>query len=842
MPWTEVGAGLLGADTDSVRRLQSRIRLLVDNHGITYNPLDGSEAATGPSRWEIDAVPLLLAADEWEQLEAGFVQRSQLLDAVLADLYGPMTLLRGGVVPARLVFAHPGYLRPAHGITIPGRHQLFLHGLDVGRGTDGSFHAVRDHTQSPAGAGYAMANRRVIARAVPGIYETVGPRPLSSFAQSMRLAAIDAAPAGTEDPLVVVLSPRTRSEAAFDQAYLATVLGFPLVESADLVVRDGRVWMRSLGRLEQIDVIIRRVDAELADPLDLRPGSRTGVVGLVEVLRRGAVTVVNTLGSGILENPALTRLLPDLARHLLDEDLLLPSVPTFWGGDRSELSHILANFSSMVLRAVRDGRPVVPSELDEAPRAELRDQVRAQPDHWVGQMIPDPSYAPSAGAGGEVALAPVGVRLFSVAQQVGYVPMAGGLGTTLVPGAERGDRRHAGAKDVWIRFAPRLGPTEAGEGTIIESLPTYTATTSDLLASPRALSELFSMGRFAERAEGSARLMIAVGEKYRDYRLRPWLAGAGCLPILLGTVLTVAELRDAPADDPERGGSVSTAAHTAGADPTADIQQVHAELRSLTVDPDREGSLARAVRGVEEAARAVRGQLSNDIWAVLSTVERALSEVSDDAIDDGSRLFEAQSAVLGGMLALSGVSAESLVRDTGWHVMDIGKRIERASTLTTLVASALGRKRDSATERALIETLLLATESSVVYRRRNRSIRPAAVAELLLFNQGNPRSLAFQLEALRTDLAALPDASGSSPAQRLVEDMLNTVRRVDPARFERIDDTGVRTDVIELTTEISGLLGELFGVMSKGPLSMPGGTQPLWGSATVWTAAGGVSA
>ncbi|ANS28084.1 Uncharacterized protein R1CP_16990 [Rhodococcus opacus] len=836
-PWAELAQDFTGGGPDSVRRLQSRIRLLVDNHGITYNPLDGSDAPIAPPRWEIDAVPLIVAAEEWEQLAAGFVQRSRLLDAVLADLYGPMALVRSGAVPARTVFGHPGYVRAAHGITVPGRHQLFLHGLDVGRGADGTFHALRDHTQSPAGAGYAMADRRVVARAMPGTYETVGPRPLSSFAQSMRLAAIDAAPAGTEDPLVVVLSPRTRSEAAFDQAYLATVLGFPLVESADLVVRDGHVWMRSLGNLERVDVIVRRVDADLADPLDLRPDSRSGVVGLVEVLRRGAVTVVNPLGSGILENPALTRLLPDLCRRLFDEDLLLPSVPSFWGGDRSELSHILANASSMVLRAVHGGSPIVPAELGDADRDTLLDRVRAEPERWVGQIVPDPSYAPAADGSGDVFLAPVGMRLFGVAQQVGFTPMAGGLGTSLVPGAERGDRRHAGAKDVWIRLAQRTASTDPGDGADRdgEALPTYAATTSDLMTSPRALTELFWMGRFAERAEGAARLMTAVGEKYRDYRLRPWLAGGGSLPILLDTVLRVAGAGKRP-EGPGHGAD-------SGSDPVADQRRVRSEFRSLTIDPDRDGSLAHAVRGVEQAARAVRGQLSNDIWAVLSSVERALGQVAADTVDDGSVLFEAQSAVLGGMLALSGVAAESLVRDTGWHVMDIGKRIERASTLIALVESTLRRKTDPATERAVIESLLVATESSVVYRRRNRSIRPAAVAELLLFDVKNPRSLAFQLEALRANLAALPDASGASRAERLVEDMVNTVRRVDPARLESVDANGSRKELGGLTTTMRALLSELSDVMLKGQLSLPGGTQPLWGSGTTWSASqGGVPA
>jgi uncharacterized circularly permuted ATP-grasp superfamily protein len=202
-----------------------------------------------------------------------------------------------GVLPPQLLFAHPGYVRAARGIEVPGRHQLFLHGCDVSRAADGSFLVNADWTQAPSGAGYALADRRVVAHAFPDLYERIGPRPASPWAQALRLALIDAAPESAEEPVVVVLSPGIHSETAFDQAYLAGVLGFPLVESADLVVRDGKLWMRSMGTLKRVDVVLRRVDSEFVDPLDLRADSRLGVVGLVEVLRRGAVTVVNTLGS-----------------------------------------------------------------------------------------------------------------------------------------------------------------------------------------------------------------------------------------------------------------------------------------------------------------------------------------------------------------------------------------------------------------------------------------------------------------------------------------------------------------------------------------------------------------
>ena len=260
------------------------VRGLVDNDGITYVQIDphGDAITNGdgtavPGPWHLDALPLVVSASDWDVLESGVVQRSRLLDAVLTDLYGARRSITSGVLPAQLFFAHPGYLRAARGIEVPGRHQLFLHGCDVSRNGSGEFLVNADWTQAPSGAGYALADRRVIAHSIPDLYERIGPRPASPWAQALRLALIDAAPESAEEPVVVVLSPGILSETAFDQAYLASVLGFPLVESADLVVRDGKLWMRSLGTLKRVDVVLRRVDADYADPLDLRADSRLGV-------------------------------------------------------------------------------------------------------------------------------------------------------------------------------------------------------------------------------------------------------------------------------------------------------------------------------------------------------------------------------------------------------------------------------------------------------------------------------------------------------------------------------------------------------------------------------------
>ncbi|MET0865376.1 MAG: circularly permuted type 2 ATP-grasp protein, partial [Nakamurella sp.] len=289
------GAGLSG--------LTGRVERLLEDDGVTYTPVAGltgdpQAGPADPERWRLDPLPLVVEDAEWARLEAGRIQRSTLLDAVLTDIYGDNKLIDNSLLPPDVVYAHPDYLRPAHGITIPGAHQLFFHAVDICRGPTGEFLALGDRTQAPSGAGYAMADRRVISRVLPDLFHRSAPRGLGAYFHTMRSALASVAPNEAEDPRIVVLTPGTHSETAFDQAMLASLLGVPLVENADLTIRRGRLWMRSMGHFEPVDVVVRRVDANWSDPLDLKPGSRLGVVGLAEACRRGTVTVVNTLGSG----------------------------------------------------------------------------------------------------------------------------------------------------------------------------------------------------------------------------------------------------------------------------------------------------------------------------------------------------------------------------------------------------------------------------------------------------------------------------------------------------------------------------------------------------------------
>jgi uncharacterized circularly permuted ATP-grasp superfamily protein/uncharacterized alpha-E superfamily protein len=815
--WTELADVVGDRGRAGLSRLNAAVRQLVDNDDITYTGVDAGRDLIGrdgvePKPWRLDPLPLVVSASDWDVLEAGVVQRSRVLNAVLADLYGDRRALTEGVLPPELLFAHPGYVRAANGIEVPGHHQLFMHGCDVSRLSDGSFQVNADWTQAPSGAGYALADRRVLAHAIPDLYERVGPRPTTPFAQALRLALIDAAPDGVQDPVVVVLSPGIYSETAFDQAYLATLLGFPLVESADLVVRDGKVWMRSLGTLKRVDVIFRRVDATYTDPLDLRADSRLGVVGLVEAQRRGTVVVVNTIGSGILESAGLQRFLPELAKRLLGEAPVLASAPSYWGGIDSERSHLLTHLSSLLIRPTIGGQTLVGPELSSARLAELAAAIEAMPWQWVGQELPQFSSAPTSPGGGFSA-GGVGMRLFTVAQRGGYAPMIGGLGYVLAAGPAAYTMKTVAGKDVWV------SPTERSRAETVTlpvpETPVKTGAGTLGVSSPRVLSDLFWLGRYGERAENMARLLIVARRRYYEFRHRQESAESECVPVLMDTL------------------GLITGTDTGAGDQAETIAIAPSTLWSLTMDRDRPGSLVQSVDRLALAARAVRDQLSSDTWVVLAGVERALAhnaEPPDSLAEADAVLASAQSQTLVGMLTLAGVAGESMVQDVGWTMMDIGKRIERGLGLTALLDATLTAARVPAAERTVIESTLIASESAVIYRRRTVGKESvAALAELMLFDATNPRSLIYQLERLRADLGDLPGSSGSSRPERMVAEISTLLRRSSPVELEEVSDDGRRERLAELLSTVHAALRELAEVITATQLALPSGMQPLWG-------------
>lgn len=727
-PWKRLAEIATQISPDDMRRVAEEIARFLEDDGVTY-----SRQGERPSRWRLDPVPLVLDAASWQVLEVGLAQRAELLNAVLADLYGDQSLLAAGVVPPAVVLGHRDFTRVMARASSNDPRPLVLSATDLGRDQEGTWRVLGDRTQAPSGLGYALENRRVLSRVMPELYREADLHRMAPYLWALRSALLQSAGGDLPDPRVVVMSPGLHSETYYDQAAIATNLGFPLVQGSDLTVRDGWVLMRTPQRLERVDVILRRVDAAWSDPLELRGDSQLGVAGLAEAVRRGRVRVVNGLGAGVLENPGLLPFLPAACEHLLGEPLRLQSVPTWWCGDPDGLDHVLGHLDELVVRSI-DGSDAT---LTGASPERIRLTVLAKPHAFVGQRPFALSQSPTW-RGRTARPAEMTLRTFTLRYGSAYRPLLGGLANV------RDGDKSLGSKDVWVlkddTAQPDQGLADVMPMTSVRSLPATV---------PRVLDDMFWFGRYAERSEDMLRLVLATHVLVADYRSRPRTSGGVSLDVLMSGVHRLAgKVHD---DD-------------------------DADLRSVLLDETRIGSAAHSLEGLRDALTEVRDQLSLDVWRAMGTVERA------GAVLQGSphshQIAESAGRMLTGVLALQGVTA-SMIRDAGWHMAGIGRHLERGLQVCHLLRLTTER-RGLDVDREVLAAVLTAAESSVTHRRRYRDyVRPAGVLDLLLMDEENPRSLLFALCRMREHLAAQPGSTGSTRPERLLADVIAEVEQTD---------------------------------------------------------------
>ena len=738
--WKAVASAALALTPEELQRVEGEITRFLADDGVTYITPDGVARP-----WRLDPVPLVLDAPTWSRLDAGLAQRAELLNAILTDLYGPQTLLSSGLIPAAAVFGHAGYARPVARPSA-GKHPqpLLLSGADLGRDANGEWRVLVDRVQAPSGLGFAMQNRRVISQVLPDLFQESELHRMEPYFAALRSALIASAE-GVDSPRVVVLSPGTHSETAFDQAFLANVLGFPLVQGEDLVVRDGWVWMKPPGwpdatPRERIDVVVRRVDAEWCDPLELRADSQLGVAGLAEAVRRGRVRLVNGLGAGVLENPALLPFLPAVSERLLGEQLRLPSVPTWWCGDADARALVLARLAAgdpdLIVRTIDEPR----ASVAQLTPAELTARITRTPHRYVGQDRMPLSHAPVAGPDGRIDPHPVVLRTFTLRYGSAYRPLVGGTATVreLAGGAPT-------TKDVWVLKASEDDPDQGFD----EVAPLARARTVPTLA-PRGLEDLYWAGRYAERAEDLLRLVLATQAQLDESGAQPAGRGDEATRVLLRALRRLAGSREVDSEE---------------------------EFRSLLLDTDRRGSAAHSVARLRSALEGVRDQLSGDTWRVFSSIDRAVRALRMST--RAHRTAESGARMLTALLSLHGVTT-NMMRDPGWHMIEAGRVLERGLQVSQLLASTVTARRSYRDDREVLESMLEASESIVTYRRRyGASVRIGDALELLLLDHDNPRSVAFALDEVKRHVTAMPSSTGSTRPERLIGDLQATIAGTD---------------------------------------------------------------
>ena len=715
-----LGAARLNARWDEGRRI-------IREHGVTYNVYGDPQGRDRP--WSLDPVPLILSAPEWRGLEAGLIQRSRLLNWVLRDLYlGTQRLIVDGFIPPELVYSNPGFLRPCRGLPVAGQVMLHLYGADLVRSASGQWMTFADRTQSGSGTGYTHENRKVVSRVLPDEIREVSVRSLAPFFRSLRSFLETLAPGRRENPVMVLMTPGPLNATYFEHAYLARHLGIPLVEGADLTVRDLRVCLKTLEGLQPVDVILRRVDDSFCDPLELRTESVLGVPGLVQAARAGHVTIANALGSGLVESPAFLTFLPALCRHLLDEDLLLPSVPTWWCGEAEGLRYVTSHLDRLVVKPAfgrRRGHSWFGHQLAAADKTRLLDLIASRPQDFVAQECVLPSSAPVWTPGGferrsvllrayvatdgsEHAVLPGGLTRVAASVDDPMVSMQGG----------------AGSKDTWI-----LRSGEDDEEESAAAIPAHASTDRRLTGLPsRAADSLFWLGRYTERFEQYLRVLRCVlgqlasdtspESSDRDNRLGHLMAGIG--------FLLTTDPDDGPAD-------------------------LTGRILDWIYRFDGPGSIPDLMNRIRENAAAVRDRLSGDTWQILDRL------VPQPEVPTTRRSIAHAHGMMQGLIlnlaAFNGLAMENMTRGPGWRFLDSGRRLERGFSMTTLMTAAAFV---SGSPTPLLEMILDIADSGMTHRQRYFArARWPEVVEMLVRDVSNPRALAFQLFALRTHLDAL---------------------------------------------------------------------------------------
>jgi len=784
--------------TELERRRQEAIRLLRDN-GVTYNVFGDPKGQDRP--WQLDLIPLLIASHEWTEIERGLIQRAELMNLLLTDLYGTRETLRKGLLPVEVVASYPGFLRACHGLIhyqVPSRHRLPMYAVDLVRSPQGSFWAVADRTQAPAGAGYALENRMVVSRILPSLYRDSHVHRLALFFRTLRMTL--ASMSKREDHRIVLLTPGPYNETYFEHAYLAKYLGYTMVQGADLMVREGKVRLKTLEGLQPVEVILRRVNDNFCDPLELRPDSYLGVAGLVQAVRMGNVAIANPLGSSLLENPGLLAFLPALAKYFLHEDLHIPSPTTWWCGQRQAREHVLSNLDKLVIKriAYHSGQaPTLQGQfLSSQQREKLRQEILAQPHLFVGSEEIPRSTTPVFNHG-RLEPRQMILRSFLVHGEHSYVVMPGGLArVSASPDSSEISTQGGMSKDTWV-----LASEPEKQTTLIINPKQARVTFEGQRELPSRVAEnLFWLGRYAERAEETIRLLrtVLLYLAQDDFSL---LQNRTCLHTLLRTVTHLTETYpgfmgdEAPLETPEN------------------------ELLAILLDKDRLGSVASVLQFLLNAAGSVRERMSPDMWHVINhlheELERTPRRGQAATLDEGLTKSDNLITIFA---AFAGLSMENMTHEQGWDFLMIGRRIERAYYLTQLLRAMVATVAPNEDESVLLEQLLIITDSSLTYRRRYRSqVEIYAVLELILQNESNPRALGYQLASLQTHINDLPHKHlpYRSAEERFALEALTHLRLADIETLVPISQDRVRVDLDQLLVKISHLLPNLSNALTN---------------------------
>lgn len=762
-------------------RRQAAARATVRDNGVTYNVYDDSAGMARP--WQLDIVPFILSQSDWKTIETAVIQRAQLCELLLRDIYGEQQLIARGVMPPHLITGHPQFLRPLCGVTPAGGVHVHLYAADLARGPDGGWKVMAARADAPGGLGYALENRLVVAQTFPEAFADMRVARLASFFNAYRETVLELG--FSRRDRAVLLTPGPYNESYFEHVYLAHYLGLTLVQGDDLAARDGQVFLKTLTGLERVNAIFRRVDSDFCDPLEFRGDSQLGVPGLAEAVRAGGVVLANALGGGVIESPALDAYLPSICRALLGEDLKIPDIDTVWCGTEWGRKEALARLPRAILRNAFDARPLfsrrssarLGEAMSNAEREAALAAIQRRGETLVVQEVSPLGLAPVY-ENGHFGTKPVSLRVFAAWTQNGWMVMPGGLTRVAADETVSALSMQSGAssKDAWVLSnAPVDRFTLLGDGGRTLEIKRHGES-----APSRAMDNLFWLGRYAERSEAFVRILRAVAARANDEPV-------AALDITRKLLLPFAQSAETVPEERV----------------IAEQDELLEELQLLIYSRRHARSLQKVLARVEATAWSVRDRLSLDTWRTI----HALTD--NEGLPDETALFDAPQtrfyldALVRRQAALAGLAAENMTRGPNFLFLELGRRIERAAHLAWAVRQTVGAPDEREIEHMRI--LLEIADSAMTYRSRYlNQVQIVPFVDLLLLDETNPRAAAFQLAAIERHLRELPritQGQKSDVPGAIAYELRRVIAGAHPARLSFCLQ-GQRVGLIELAESI----------------------------------------
>jgi len=743
--WQKLLENLTHLGNDNLREKQNEINWLLEENGVTYNVYNDPE---GMHRsWRLNIVPFLIHQNEWQTIERGLIQRAELLNLILKDIYGKRELITNGIVPQEVVFAHRGFLRQCDQIQYKTSKQLLIHSADLARGPDGRMWVVNDRTQAPSGMGYALENRYSLSRMMPNLFKGINVIQPTHFYNELNQMLLDAAPYNTNNPSIVILTPGPLNKTYFDHAYMASFLGYPLVTGNDLVVRNGKLWMKTLKALKQVDVVLKRVDDAFMDPLELREDSYLGVAGLLDVVRNKQVSIVNPIGAGVLENSGLIPFMNGICNYFLNEDLILPQIASWWCGQEKERNHVLNNVKEFVVKRIdRSNREHIYfcEFLDDVALNNLKNEILLKPYKFVAQEKISFSTAPDFQ---NAALEPrkVMCRTFAVAKKESYSIMPGGL---VRVAAERenlfvSNQRGGVSKDFWIisdEFQNSIQNYSWDNScklsfSDVNDLPSNTA------------ENLYWSGRYLGRAITTARYLRMVLNRMNDEQYNNESAESISLVYLYKSITNI----------------TSTFPGFVGKHSDKTLQDPLLEIISLLLDEDRLGGFAQTMFSFDHSYYSLRSLWSKDMWRVFDGIKKLWTKfkaIENYTVADLTKFLD---RIITRLIAFMGLIEESILVSQGLLLYFIGLQTEQAMMNIAKLRTLLVFNYDEQLQYEILESFLTSNESLNIYRYSYRSyLSIENVIQLMVLNTEYAKSLAYQLRRIQKDIDRLPKLESNS--------------------------------------------------------------------------------